>query len=134
LKRNDPSPDGVFRNEKERSSEVCAHQESQQEASGQTIIGEVPAEIKAKGIRTRDEFHTVSAGDWLSGEVLAAYEEDQKESFTASRWGSLILNDWIWKGYPTEDFERGKAIQVGRGRLIYDHDIIDKAKKLGLIL
>jgi hypothetical protein len=24
--RSDPSPDGVFRNEKERSSEVCAHQ------------------------------------------------------------------------------------------------------------
>jgi hypothetical protein len=112
---------------------IDIHQKITRGASGQTNIGEVPAEIKAKGIRARDEFHTVPASDWLSGEILAAYEEDQKESFTVSKWANFVTREWIKKGYPTEDFERGKAIQVGRGRLIYDRDIIDKAKKLGLV-
>jgi len=112
---------------------IDIYQKSTRGASEQTIIGEVPAEIKAKDIRARDEFHTVPASDWLSGETLAAYEQDQKESFTVSKWADLIMREWIRKGYPTEDFERGKAIHVGRGRLIYDRDIIDKAKKLGLM-
>jgi len=112
---------------------IDMHQRITRGASGQTNIGEVPAELKAKGIRARDEFHTVPVSDWLSGDVLAAYEEDQKESFTISKWADLIMREWIKKGYPTEDFERGKAIKVGRGRPIYNYDIIDKAKKLGLI-
>jgi len=43
------------------------------------------------------------------------------------------MREWVKKGYPTEDFERGKAIQVGRGRLILNTDIINKAKDIGLI-
>jgi len=96
-------------------------------------IGEVPQDIKAKGVRARDEYHTVPAKDWLSGDVLAACQEIDLESFTYSQWADLIVKEWIGKGYPTEDFERGKAIYVGRGRPIYNSDIVDKAKKLGLI-
>ena len=42
--------------------------------------GEVPSEIKAKGIKARDEYHTVDAEDWISGEVLAAWKTAEEKS------------------------------------------------------
>jgi hypothetical protein len=97
-------------------------------------IGEVPSEVKARGIRARDEYHTVAAKDWLNGKTLEAWEVIEQESFTVSKWADLIMKEWINKGYPTEDFKRGSATRPERpGRLVHESDIIDKAEKLGLI-
>jgi len=96
-------------------------------------IGEVPPEVKAKGIRARDEYHT-AAKDWLTGRTLEAWNAIEQESFTVSEWADLIMKEWITKGYPTEDFKRGSATRPERpGRVIHESDIIDKAKRLGLI-
>jgi hypothetical protein len=97
-------------------------------------IGEVPSEVKARGIRARDEYHTVAAKDWLNGETLEAWDVIEQESFTICKWADLIMKEWINKGYPAEDFKRGSATRPERpGRLVHESDIIDKAKKLGLI-
>lgn len=96
-------------------------------------IGEVPPDVKAKGIKARDDQHTVAAKDWLTGQALETWDAVEQESFTVSKWADLIMKEWINKGYPTEDFKRGSASRPERpGRVIHESDIIDKAKKLGL--
>jgi len=97
-------------------------------------IGEVPSEVKARGIKARDEYHTVVAKDWLNGKTLEAWNVVEQESFTVSKWADLIMKEWINKGHPTEDFKRGSATRPERpGRLVHESDIIDKAKRLSLI-
>lgn len=97
-------------------------------------IGEVPPEVKAKGIKARDEYRTVPANDWLTGQTLKAWETIEQESFTVSKWADLIMKKRINKGYPTEDFKRGSVTRPERpGRVVHESDIIDKAKKLSII-
>jgi hypothetical protein len=90
--------------------------------------------LKDRGVRARDEYHTVAANDWLSGDVFSAWEDIEKESFTVSPWADLIVREWISKGYPTEDFVRGKATKPDTpGKLVRDITIIEKARRLGLV-
>ena len=97
-------------------------------------IGEVPLEVKARGIKARDEYNTVPAKDWLTGRTLGAWEAIEQESFTVSKWADLVMKEWINKGYPTEDFKRGSPTRPERpGRVVHESDIIDKAKKLNII-
>jgi len=97
-------------------------------------IGEVPPEVKALGIKARDDYHTVAAKDWLSGQTLAAWREVEQESFTIAKWAQLVIKEWIRKGYPTEDHPRGTPSRPGKpGRVLQANDVIDKAKRLRLI-
>ena len=97
-------------------------------------IGEVPPEVKALGIKARDDYQTVTAKDWLCGQTLAAWQEVEQESFTMAKWAELIMKEWIRKGYPTEDHPRGRPTPLEKpGRVLQANDVIDKAKKLGLI-
>jgi len=97
-------------------------------------IGEVPPEVKALGIKATDDYQTVAAKNWLCGLTLAAWQEVEQESFTIAKWAQLVVNEWIQKGYPTEDRPRGRPSQLGKpGRVLVANDVIDKAKKLGII-
>jgi hypothetical protein len=96
-------------------------------------LGEVPPEMKSKGFKARDEYNTVPAENWLSGEVLAACRTIDNESFTASGWADLIAREWIKKGDPTEDFRRGRATRL-EGRMMQNSDVLNKAKKLNLLV
>lgn len=97
-------------------------------------IGDVPPEVKALGIEARDDYQTVPAKDWLCGQTLAAWQEVEQESFTVAKWAQLVMREWIRKGYPTEDHPRGRPSQLRKtGRVLLAPDLIDKAKKLGLV-
>jgi hypothetical protein len=97
-------------------------------------IGKVPPEVRALGIKARDDYQTVAGKDWLCGQTLAAWEEVEKESFTIAKWAQLVTRGWVDKGYPTEDRPRGRPTQLGKpGRVLLSNDIIDRAKKLRLI-
>ena len=92
----------------------------------------MPPEVKAIGIKARDEYHTIAAKDWLSGQTLAAWEELKQGSFTIAKWAELVMKEWIRKRYPTDDLPRGKLTRR-RGRVLQANDIINKAKKLHVI-
>jgi hypothetical protein len=86
------------------------------------------------GIKARDEYHTLAAKDWLSGQTLAAWQEVEQESFTIAKWAELITKEWVRKGYPTDDQQRGKLTRPERpGGVLQANDVIDKAKKLRLM-
>jgi hypothetical protein len=114
---------------------ISMHQYSQQHGSLEGMrLGEVPQDVKDRGVRFRDEYHTVSAKDWLSGDVFSAWEDIEKESFTVSSWADLIVREWIGKGYPTEDFVRGRVTRPDTpGKVLRDIKIIEKARRLGLV-
>jgi hypothetical protein len=77
---------------------IDIYQHPQRHGSSNVItIGEVPPEVKAIGIKARDDYHTVPAKDWLCGQTLAAWQEVEQESFTKAKWAELIMKEWIRK-------------------------------------
>jgi len=97
-------------------------------------LGEVPDEVKAKGLRARDEYLSVKGEDWLTGETLAAWIISEKEAYEHdTNWNRLVNREWIGKGYPTQEYVRGRAVRPGPGRLTLSNGIIEKATQLGLM-
>jgi hypothetical protein len=97
-------------------------------------LGEVPDEVKAQGLKARDEYLSVKGEDWLAGETLAAWRISEKEAYEpGTNWNRLVMREWIEKGYPTQEFVRGRVVRPGRGRPVLSNAIIEKARRLGLM-
>jgi hypothetical protein len=97
-------------------------------------LGQVPDEVKAQGLKARDEYLSLKGEDWLTGGALAAWRTSEKEAYEyGTNWNRLVTREWMEKGYPTQEYVRGRAVRSGPGRTALSAEIIEKASKLGLM-